>query len=109
MSVQTAAQASYIVAALLFILALAGLSRYPQLAHRFEEDADGAQRIVALDGVNLSFAVQTDRGLVVPAVRARSVGGLVRREPSDESAQHADAQPRRAVCECVVHKLLGLA
>ena len=48
---------------------LAGLTRYPQLAQRFEEDADGGQRIVAFEGVNLGFAVQSERGLVVPAIR----------------------------------------
>ncbi|ATG50501.1 branched-chain alpha-keto acid dehydrogenase subunit E2 [Brachybacterium vulturis] len=49
--------------------ALAGLTRYPQLAQRFEEDAEGAQQIVSFDGINLGVAVQTDRGLVVPSVR----------------------------------------
>ncbi|MFC7401798.1 dihydrolipoamide acetyltransferase family protein [Citricoccus sp. GCM10030269] len=49
--------------------ALAGLSRYPELAMRFEEDGEGGHRIVSFDGINLGFAVQTDRGLVVPSVR----------------------------------------
>ncbi|WP_394214945.1 dihydrolipoamide acetyltransferase family protein [Brachybacterium vulturis] len=49
--------------------ALAGLTRYPQLAQRFEEDAEGAQQIVSFDGINLAVAVQTDRGLVVPSLR----------------------------------------
>lgn len=49
--------------------ALAGLRRYPALAQRFEEDGQGGHRIVSFDGINLGFAVQTDRGLVVPSIR----------------------------------------
>ncbi|MFB9073639.1 dihydrolipoamide acetyltransferase family protein [Citricoccus parietis] len=49
--------------------ALAGLARYPELAQRFEEDGAGGHRIVSFDGINLGFAVQTERGLVVPAIR----------------------------------------
>ncbi|WP_077490501.1 dihydrolipoamide acetyltransferase family protein [Sinomonas mesophila] len=50
---------------------LAGLAKYPELNTRLEGAADGeAQEIVAFDGVNLGFAAQTDRGLVVPAIRA---------------------------------------
>ncbi|WMY79268.1 dihydrolipoamide acetyltransferase family protein [Citricoccus sp. I39-566] len=49
--------------------ALAGLARYPALGHRFEEDGAGGHRIVAFDGVNLGFAVQAERGLVVPSIR----------------------------------------
>ncbi|XKH58041.1 2-oxo acid dehydrogenase subunit E2 [Citricoccus nitrophenolicus] len=49
--------------------ALAGLGRYPALGHRFEEDGAGGHRIVSFDGINLGFAVQTERGLVVPAIR----------------------------------------
>ncbi|NUL45551.1 2-oxo acid dehydrogenase subunit E2 [Cellulosimicrobium funkei] len=49
--------------------ALAGLARYPALAHRFEQDGAGGHRIVSFDGVNLGFAVQAERGLVVPSVR----------------------------------------
>lgn len=51
----------------------AGLKRYPELNTRIittEYTAGGEQQeIVAFDGVNLGFAAQTDRGLVVPSVR----------------------------------------
>ncbi|MBD1541851.1 2-oxo acid dehydrogenase subunit E2 [Arthrobacter sp. IA7] len=51
----------------------AGLKKYPELNTRFvsREDASGAesQEILAFDGVNLGFAAQTDRGLVVPSIR----------------------------------------
>lgn len=51
----------------------AGLKKYPQLNTRFvsREDTSGgeSQEIVAFDGVNLGFAAQTDRGLVVPSIR----------------------------------------
>lgn len=51
----------------------AGLKRYPELNTRIvaAEDTSGGeqQEIVAFDGVNLGFAAQTDRGLVVPSVR----------------------------------------
>lgn len=51
----------------------AGLKKFPELNTRFvtAEDAAGGeiQEIVAFDGVNLGFAAQTDRGLVVPSVR----------------------------------------
>jgi 2-oxoisovalerate dehydrogenase E2 component (dihydrolipoyl transacylase) len=51
----------------------AGLKKYPELNSRFvsKEDAAGAesQEIVAFDGVNLGFAAQTERGLVVPSIR----------------------------------------
>ncbi|GAA3684154.1 2-oxo acid dehydrogenase subunit E2 [Arthrobacter ginkgonis] len=49
--------------------ALAGLARYPELNTRIETAADGSQEIVSFDGVNLGFAAQTPRGLVVPCVR----------------------------------------
>lgn len=48
--------------------ALAGLRRHPELNVRVDE-AGGRQEIVRFDGVNLGFAAQTDRGLVVPVVR----------------------------------------
>ncbi|MFF1831765.1 dihydrolipoamide acetyltransferase family protein [Paenarthrobacter sp. NPDC058040] len=47
----------------------AGLKKYPALNTRFETVADGSQEIVGFDGINLGFAAQTDRGLVVPSVR----------------------------------------
>ncbi|WAH95915.1 dihydrolipoamide acetyltransferase family protein [Arthrobacter sp. MMS18-M83] len=51
----------------------AGLKKFPQLNTRIvtAEDAAGGemQEIIAFDGINLGFAAQTDRGLVVPSVR----------------------------------------
>src|SRR6476660_4163166 len=51
----------------------AGLRKYPELNTRFvtsEDTAGGeSQEIVAFDGVNLGFAAQTERGLVVPSIR----------------------------------------
>ncbi|MFC9350484.1 dihydrolipoamide acetyltransferase family protein [Arthrobacter sp. NPDC057013] len=51
----------------------AGLNKYPALNTRFVsgDDASGgeSQEIVEFDGVNLGFAAQTDRGLVVPSIR----------------------------------------
>ncbi|RAM35802.1 dihydrolipoamide acetyltransferase family protein [Arthrobacter globiformis] len=51
----------------------AGLKKYPELNTRFvsREDTSGgeSQEILAFDGVNLGFAAQTDRGLVVPSIR----------------------------------------
>lgn len=49
---------------------LAGLAKYPELNTRIETSEDGGQEIVSFDGVNLGFAAQTDRGLVVPSIRA---------------------------------------
>ena len=49
--------------------ALAGLAKYPELNTRVETAEDGSQEIVAFDGVNLGFAAQTQRGLVVPNIR----------------------------------------
>ncbi|NKX53465.1 dihydrolipoamide acetyltransferase family protein [Arthrobacter mobilis] len=59
---------------------LAGLARYPELNSRIE---DG--EIVAFDGVNLGFAAQTERGLLVPSIRgadrlsARQLDAEIRR------------------------------
>jgi pyruvate dehydrogenase E2 component (dihydrolipoamide acetyltransferase) len=47
---------------------LAGLARYPELNARVEAAPDGSQEIVEFDGVNLGFAAQTDRGLMVPSI-----------------------------------------
>ncbi|MFI7483464.1 dihydrolipoamide acetyltransferase family protein [Kocuria sp. M1R5S2] len=55
--------------ALIARFVLAGLARYPDLASRIETREDGGQEIVRFAGVNLGFAAQTDRGLVVPNVR----------------------------------------
>lgn len=64
---------------------LAGLAKYPELNTRIEGTPDGGQQIARFDGVNLGFAAQTDRGLVVPAIRgAHSM-----------SARQLDAELRR--------------
>lgn len=51
----------------------AGLKKYPELNSRLVSVDDGqggqSQEIVAFDGVNLGFAAQTDRGLMVPSIR----------------------------------------
>ncbi|WP_430296328.1 dihydrolipoamide acetyltransferase family protein [Sinomonas sp. B1-1] len=63
---------------------VAGLQKFPELNTRIEETDDG-QEIVQFGGVNLGFAAQTDRGLVVPAIRnahtlsARSLDSELRR------------------------------
>lgn len=63
----------------------AGLKRFPELNTRIETADDGSQEIVSFAGVNLGFAAQTDRGLVVPSVRnadtlsARELDGEIRR------------------------------
>jgi 2-oxoisovalerate dehydrogenase E2 component (dihydrolipoyl transacylase) len=67
----------------------AGLKKYPELNTRIvtTEDAAGgeSQEIIAFDGVNLGFAAQTDRGLVVPSVR----------NADKLSARELDAEIRR--------------
>ncbi|WP_457963317.1 2-oxo acid dehydrogenase subunit E2 [Arthrobacter sp. D1-29] len=63
----------------------AGLKKYPELNTRIETASDGTQEIVAFEGINLGFAAQTDRGLVVPSIRsaeklsARELDGEIRR------------------------------
>ncbi|GAP57208.1 dihydrolipoyllysine-residue acetyltransferase component of pyruvate dehydrogenase complex [Arthrobacter sp. Hiyo1] len=67
----------------------AGLKKFPELNTRFvtaEDTAGGEiQEVVAFDGINLGFAAQTDRGLVVPSVRnahllnARELNAEIRR------------------------------
>ena len=52
------------IVGLLARFAIAGLGRYPELNSRVEAD-----QVVLLDRVNLGFAAQTDRGLVVPVVQ----------------------------------------
>lgn len=51
----------------------AGLKKYPELNTRIVTtqgtSGEEQQEIVTFDGVNLGFAAQTDRGLVVPSVR----------------------------------------
>jgi len=67
----------------------AGLKKYPELNTRIvtTEDTTGgaSQEIVAFDGVNLGFAAQTDRGLMVPSVR----------NADKLSARELDAEIRR--------------
>lgn len=67
----------------------AGLKKYPELNTRIvtDEDTSGGeqQEIVAFDGVNLGFAAQTDRGLMVPSVR----------NADKLSARELDAEIRR--------------
>ncbi|NVM93436.1 dihydrolipoamide acetyltransferase family protein [Arthrobacter wenxiniae] len=46
----------------------AGLARFPQLNTQLVS-AEGADTVVEFDGINLGFAAQTDRGLVVPVLR----------------------------------------
>ncbi|WP_415856474.1 dihydrolipoamide acetyltransferase family protein, partial [Sinomonas sp. G460-2] len=64
---------------------VAGLAKFPELNSRIETAADGGQEIVAFDGVNLGFAAQTDRGLVVPSIRGAHA----------LSARRLDAELRR--------------
>lgn len=67
----------------------AGLKKYPELNTRIvttEDTAGGeSQEIVAFDGINLGFAAQTDRGLMVPSVR----------NADKMSARELDAEIRR--------------
>ncbi|TAP27962.1 dihydrolipoamide acetyltransferase family protein [Arthrobacter sp. S41] len=57
------------VIALISRFAVAGLQRFPELNSRIDVDADGGLRHTVFEGVNLGFAAQTERGLVVPNVR----------------------------------------
>ncbi|GAA3303964.1 dihydrolipoamide acetyltransferase family protein [Glutamicibacter nicotianae] len=57
------------VMALVARFAVAGLQRFPELNSRIDVEADGGLRHTLFEGVNLGFAAQTDRGLVVPNVR----------------------------------------
>ena len=57
------------VMALVSRFAVAGLQRFPELNSRIDVEADGGLRHTLFEGVNLGFAAQTDRGLVVPNVR----------------------------------------
>jgi 2-oxoisovalerate dehydrogenase E2 component (dihydrolipoyl transacylase) len=66
---------------------LAGLAKFPELNTRFDpavSPAEGAQ-LTAYEGVNLGFAAQTDRGLMVPSIRradtmnARQLDAEIRR------------------------------
>lgn len=63
----------------------AGLKKFPDLNTRIEPAAEGSQEIVAFAGINLGFAAQTDRGLMVPSIRnadkltARELDAEIRR------------------------------
>ncbi|GAA1346773.1 dihydrolipoamide acetyltransferase family protein [Falsarthrobacter nasiphocae] len=46
---------------------VAGLAKYPELGMRVES-GPGGEEIVGFEGVNLGFAAQTERGLVVPSI-----------------------------------------
>ncbi|WP_394939863.1 dihydrolipoamide acetyltransferase family protein [Psychromicrobium sp. YIM B11713] len=48
---------------------LAGLARFPELNSRIVPGEAGAEELLTVDGVNLGFAAQTERGLLVPAIR----------------------------------------
>ncbi|GAP56184.1 dihydrolipoyllysine-residue acetyltransferase component of pyruvate dehydrogenase complex [Arthrobacter sp. Hiyo6] len=67
----------------------AGLKKFPELNSRIVSTEDTAggemQEIVAFSGVNLGFAAQTDRGLMVPSVR----------NADKLSARELDAEIRR--------------
>ncbi|GAB3246920.1 dihydrolipoamide acetyltransferase family protein [Arthrobacter pigmenti] len=64
---------------------VAGLAKYPELNTRVVDNGDGTSQIIGFDGVNLGFAAQTDRGLMVPSVRhaeslsARELDSEIRR------------------------------
>lgn len=51
-------------------LVTVGLKKYPVLNTRIETADDGSQEIVSFVGISFGIAAQTDRGLVVPSVRA---------------------------------------
>jgi len=57
------------VMALISRFAVAGLQRFPELSSRIDIEGDGSLRHTVFEGVNLGFAAQTERGLVVPNVR----------------------------------------
>ncbi|MFL4473185.1 dihydrolipoamide acetyltransferase family protein [Paeniglutamicibacter sp. MACA_103] len=48
---------------------VAGLQKYPALNTRIERNGQGDAEIIGFDGINLGIAAQTDRGLMVPAIR----------------------------------------
>lgn len=55
--------------ALISRFAVQGLKKFPELNSRIEVGSDGQLTQTRFDGVNLGFAAQTERGLVVPNVR----------------------------------------
>ncbi|KPN21807.1 dihydrolipoamide acetyltransferase family protein [Arthrobacter sp. Edens01] len=64
---------------------LAGLRRFPELNTRYVAGTGPDAELVAFDGVNLGFAAQTDRGLMVPSIR----------HAEKLSARELDAEIRR--------------
>ena len=80
---------------------LAGLAKFPELNARFDPASDstgnGGASITAYEGINLGFAAQTDRGLVVPSIRradtmnARALDAEIRRLTA--SARDGKATP----------------
>lgn len=78
---------------------LAGLAKFPELNTRFEPGAGNSAtaQLTAYDGVNLGFAVQAGRGLVVPSIRradtlnARQLDAEIRR--LTVSAREGKASP----------------
>ncbi|MGX7680741.1 dihydrolipoamide acetyltransferase family protein [Jatrophihabitans sp. DSM 45814] len=57
------------VLALFARIAMLGLRKYPELNGRVESSDSGPAEIVLPTGINLGFAAQTDRGLMVPVVK----------------------------------------
>jgi 2-oxoisovalerate dehydrogenase E2 component (dihydrolipoyl transacylase) len=76
----------------------AGLKKFHDLNTRIEPAAEGSQEIVAFAGINLGFAAQTDRGLMVPSIRnadklsARELDAEIRRLTA---VVHEERRPRR--------------
>ncbi|MBD7995600.1 2-oxo acid dehydrogenase subunit E2 [Arthrobacter sp. Sa2CUA1] len=64
---------------------LAGLRRFPELNTRYVRGEAGDAELLEFDGVNLGFAAQTDRGLMVPSIR----------HAEKLSARELDAEIRR--------------
>ncbi|MBD8044445.1 2-oxo acid dehydrogenase subunit E2 [Arthrobacter sp. Sa2BUA2] len=64
---------------------LAGLRRFPELNTRYVRNGTGEAELLAFDGVNLGFAAQTERGLMVPSIR----------HAEKLSARELDAEIRR--------------
>lgn len=64
---------------------LAGLRRFPELNTRYVRSGSADAELLAFDGVNLGFAAQTERGLMVPSIRhaealnARELDAEIRR------------------------------
>ncbi len=62
-----------------------GLTKYPELNSRIETAGDASQEIATFEGVNLGFAAQIDRELLVPSIRSAE----------ERSARERDAEIRR--------------